>query len=64
MVYGTPQTLDEIEPYYTDIRRGKKPPPELLHELTERYIRIGGRTPLLQITRAQADALQHALGDA
>src|SRR5215213_3096898 len=63
MAYGTPNTLDEVEPYYTDIRRGNKPTPELLHELTERYIRIGGRTPLLEITQATADALQAALGE-
>lgn len=63
MAYGTPQTLDEIEPYYTDIRRGHKPTPELLHELTERYKSIGGRTPLLEITQAQADALQNVLGE-
>lgn len=63
MAYGTPQTLDEIEPYYTDIRRGHKPSPELLHELTERYKRVGGRTPLLEITQAQANALQNVLGE-
>ena len=50
MAYGTPQTLDEIEPYYTDIRRGHKPSPELLHELTERYKRVGGRTPWIAAT--------------
>ncbi len=63
MAYGTPNSLDEIEPYYTDIRGGRKPSPENLRELTERYQRIGGRTPLLDITRAQASALQAQLGD-
>lgn len=63
MAYGTPNSLDEVEPYYMDIRGGRKPSPELLHELIGRYERIGGRTPLLEITRAQADALQNALGD-
>lgn len=64
MTYGTPNSLDEIEPYYTDIRGGRKPSPENLKELTARYQRIGGRTPLLDITRAQANALQVQLGDA
>ncbi len=63
MAYGTPNSLNEIEPYYTDIRGGHKPSPENLKELTARYQRIGGRTPLLDITRAQADALQAQLGD-
>lgn len=85
MAYGTPNSLDEIEPYYTDIRGGRKPSPENLRELTARYQRIGGsavsptqegtselypkkgenalRTPLLEITREQARALQAELGD-
>jgi protoporphyrin/coproporphyrin ferrochelatase len=63
MAYGTPARLDEVEPYYTDIRRGRKPPPDLLEELRERYRSVGGRTPLLEISRAQASALQRMLGD-
>ncbi len=63
MAYGTPNSLDEIEPYYTDIRGGRKPSPENLRELVARYERIGGRTPLLDITREQARALQAQLGD-
>jgi ferrochelatase len=63
MAYGTPNSLDEIEPYYTDIRGGRKPSPENLHALIERYKRVGGRTPLLDITLAQAQALQSRLGD-
>ncbi len=63
MAYGTPNSRDEIEPYYTDIRGGRRPTPENLKELTERYERIGGRTPLLGITQAQANALQERLGD-
>jgi ferrochelatase len=45
MAYGTPRTPDEIEPYYTDIRRGRPPTPELLAELTARYDAIGGISP-------------------
>jgi ferrochelatase len=63
MAYGTPNSLDEIEPYYTDIRGGRKPSPENLRELTARYERIGGKTPLLEITCEQASALQAQLGD-
>jgi protoporphyrin/coproporphyrin ferrochelatase len=61
MAYGTPQRLEDVEAYYTDIRRGRPPPPELLKELTERYRAIGG-SPLLDITRAQARGLQDRLG--
>jgi protoporphyrin/coproporphyrin ferrochelatase len=62
MAYGTPNSLDEIEPYYTDIRGGRKPSPENLKELTARYERVGGRTPLLDITGEQAGKLQAVLG--
>lgn len=61
MAYGTPRTPEEIEPYYTDIRRGRPPTPELLAELVGRYDAIGGISPLAARTEAQRDALQTAL---
>ena len=61
MAYGTPRTPAEIEPYYTDIRRGRPPTPEALADLTARYAAIGGVSPLAQLTEAQATALQSAL---
>jgi protoporphyrin/coproporphyrin ferrochelatase len=61
MAYGTPTGLDDVETYYTDIRHGRPPPPELLKELTDRYRAIGGRSPLLEITQAQARGLQERL---
>ncbi|MDQ3753081.1 MAG: ferrochelatase [Actinomycetota bacterium] len=62
MAYGTPRTLDEVEPYYTDIRRGRPPPPELLEELVSRYRAIGGHSPLYEITEAQRRGLESRLG--
>lgn len=61
MAYGTPRTPEEIEPYYTDIRRGRPPTPEALAELTARYEALGGTSPLAARTEAQRDALQAAL---
>ena len=61
MAYGTPRTPAEIEPYYTDIRRGRAPTPELLAELVGRYDAIGGISPLAARTEAQRTALQSAL---
>jgi ferrochelatase len=62
MAYGTPRDIDDVEPYYTDIRGGRPPPPELLEELKDRYRAIGGRSPLLEITRAQVDGVQQRIG--
>jgi ferrochelatase len=61
MAYGTPRRPDEIEPYYTDIRRGRRPTPEALADLVARYAAIGGVSPLAGLTEAQRDALQAAL---
>src|SRR5947209_646671 len=61
MAYGTPDTLDDVEPYYTHIRRGRKPPPELLEELIERYKLVGGRTPLSDISEATRQGLEERL---
>jgi protoporphyrin/coproporphyrin ferrochelatase len=61
MAYGTPRTPEEIEPYYTDIRRGRPPTPEALADLTARYAAIGGVSPLAELTEAQGTALQSAL---
>lgn len=61
MAYGTPRDLDDVERYYTDIRRGRPPSPELLEELTARYEAIGGRSPLLEITEAQRMGLEKRL---
>jgi len=61
LAYGTPETLDDVEPYYTHIRGGRAPSPEALENLRERYRLVGGRTPLLDLTRDVANRLQAAL---
>jgi len=63
MAYGTPRHPEEIEAYYTDIRRGRPPTPEALADLVARYDAIGGISPLAQLTEAQRDALQAALDE-
>ncbi len=61
MAYGTPDSPAAVEPYYTHIRGGRPPAPQLLEELQERYRLVGGTTPLLQITEATRQALQEEL---
>jgi ferrochelatase len=61
MAYGTPETLDDVEPYYTHIRGGRPPSPEALENLRERYRLVGGRTPLLDLTQRVAAQLQARL---
>ena len=61
MAYGTPSSMEDIEPYLADIRRGHKPTPDAVEDLKSRYRVIGGRSPLLDITKAQASALKQKL---
>ncbi|WP_067729779.1 ferrochelatase [Oceanobacillus damuensis] len=64
MAYGTPNKEEEIEPYYTHIRHGRKPEPEALQDLKDRYKAIGGTSPLAKITQDQAHALESNLNEA
>jgi ferrochelatase len=63
MAYGTPRDRDDIETYYTDIRRGRPPSPAQLADLVRRYDAIGGTFPLRAITDEQIAVLAGALGD-
>lgn len=63
MAYGSPASADDVEAYYTHIRRGRPPTPEQLDDLRRRYDAIGGISPLRARTDAQARVLQEALGD-
>jgi protoporphyrin/coproporphyrin ferrochelatase len=64
VAYGSPRSLDEVEPYLLDVRGGRATPPEVVEELRQRYAAIGGCSPLLERTEAQAAALSAVLGAA
>ena len=57
MAYGSPHSVDQIEPYLLDIREGRVPSPELIEEITTRYEKIGGHSPLLERTNEQAEKM-------
>lgn len=61
MAYGTPYKEEDIEPYYTHIRHGRKPAEEQLQDLKDRYKAIGGTSPLARITEEQTKALEAKL---
>lgn len=63
MAYGTPYNEEDIERYYTHIRHGRKPDPESVQDLKERYQAIGGISPLAKITEEQAKGLEKHLND-
>ena len=61
MAYGGPNHIDEVEPYLLDVRGHRPTAPEIIHEVRERYREIGGRSPILKQTQAQANALESTL---
>ncbi len=61
MAYGSPSSLDEVGDYLVQVRGGRGSSPDEIERLKQRYQRLGGQTPLLQITKSQAGALQKRL---
>jgi ferrochelatase len=57
MAYGGPNSLEELPGYLADIRKGRPTTPAVLDEITHNYRSIGGRSPLLELTCQQVEAL-------
>ena len=62
MAHGTPSSLDEMPEYLRLVRGGRPPSDALVAEMRANYAAIGGRSPLTDITEAQAAALRARLG--
>lgn len=60
MTFGSAVTSEDVPAYLASVRAGREVPPELVAEFRRRYDRIG-RSPLIDITRAQTEALQSEL---
>jgi ferrochelatase len=61
MAYGGPASLDELPGYLADIRSGRPTTQAVLAEMTHNYRLIGGKSPLLEISRQQGAALEQLL---
>lgn len=61
MAYGGPDSLDDVRPYLLDVRNYRPTSDHIVDEITERYRRIGGRSPILELTRAEAAGIERAL---
>lgn len=60
IAHGTVENLDDLGAFVARIRNGRPAPPGLVEELRLRYEAIGG-SPLLRLTREQAQALAKRL---
>ena len=54
MAYGGPNSLDDLPGYLADIRSGRPTTQAVLKEMTHNYELIGGKSPILEISRLQA----------
>src|SRR5687768_11571881 len=61
MAHGSPDSLDDMAAYLQHVRGGRPTPQALVDDIRGRYGLIGGRSPLLDLTRAQGKALEERL---
>jgi ferrochelatase len=61
LAFGGPRSLEEVEPFLTRLFRGRRPSPEQIERIKDRYRLIGGSSPLPDITSGQAKALEKRL---
>ena len=64
LAYGGPDSLEDVRPYLMDVRHHRPTPDHVVDEITERYRQIGGRSPILELTNAQAAGIESALNEA
>jgi len=62
IAFGGPTRPEEIRPFLENVTRGRRIPAERLDEVVHHYERIGGRSPLNELTFRQAEALRRELG--
>src|SRR5262245_55748359 len=61
IAFGGPEKPEDIRPFLATVTRGRPIPPARLEEVAHHYERIGGRSPLNELTFRQADALRARL---
>jgi ferrochelatase len=62
LAHGAPERVEDVEQYLGFVRGGRPSNPKITEEVRSRLAAIGGSSPLLAWTRAQAEALQKVLG--
>mgnify|MGYP001372805436 CR=1 FL=1 len=61
IAFGGPTAPHEIRPFLQNVTRGRPIPPARLEEVAHHYEKMGGRSPLNELTLRQADALRARL---
>lgn len=58
LAFGGADSIDSVEPFIRSVLKGRPVTPELVEKIKERYRLIGGKSPLLDLTRAQAESIR------
>ncbi|HAO92588.1 MAG: ferrochelatase [Deltaproteobacteria bacterium GWC2_56_8] len=58
LAFGGADSIDSVEPFIRNVLKGRPVTPELVEKIKERYKLIGGKSPLLDLTRAQAESIR------
>ena len=64
IAFGGPESPDEVRPFLERVAAGRRIPRSRLAEVAHHYEVIGGRSPLNEITRRQAEGLRRRLARA
>jgi ferrochelatase len=62
VAHGTVESTDDLPAFLKNVRRGNDAPDDLVQQMRYRYEKIGGKSPLLEITRSVAAKLEARLG--
>ncbi len=63
MAYGSPESVADLPGYLADIRGNRPTTGAVLEEISGNYAAIGGRSPLAEQTRRQAEAVGSVLDE-
>ena len=61
IAFGGPTRAEEIRPFLRNVTAGRPIPPARIEEVARHYERMGGRSPLNELTMRQARALERVL---
>jgi len=61
IAFGGPEKPEDIRPFLENVAEGRRIPPDRLEEVAHHYELIGGRSPLNELTRCQAEGLRRVL---
>jgi protoporphyrin/coproporphyrin ferrochelatase len=61
IAFGGPHAPADIRPFLENVLRGRRVAPGRVEEVAHHYEEVGGRSPITELTRKQADGLERRL---